>query len=160
MKKIILISGICGVGKSTICKFLHNDKTLNYNIFDIDDLVNANEYNNELIYEDAINQANVLSKKDIILFSCMGPSDLEKIKIPNNILISKKILITCPDLEIRKRLKERDKKRNCSSDKFVEKQINYQNYLLNNKNKFDLHLVNFNNNLENIIIQIVEFVKR
>lgn len=45
MKKLIFISGVCGVGKSTICEYINNQKLLkDYAVFDIDDLENINNY--------------------------------------------------------------------------------------------------------------------
>lgn len=52
MKKIVFISAVCGVGKSTTCEYIKNNNLLkSYEIFDIDDLENVNEYNEDTYYK-------------------------------------------------------------------------------------------------------------
>lgn len=164
MKKLILISSVCGVGKSTTCTYIKNNNLLkDYEIYDIDDLVNVHDYNENnsyLIYEDAIKNALEKSNdKNIILGSCICHADIEKINIPNEIESYITILITCSNKELEKRLKDRDKNRNCGSDSFIKGQIEYQNYLLNHKDLFDLHLDNTNTSILDISGQITNFIK-
>lgn len=160
MKKIIFISAVCGVGKSTTCEYIKNNNLLdNYEIFDIDDLVNVHT-NKGNIYENAIKRAIELSNnKDIILGSCVCHADLEKFNMPQEIESYKCILITCSNEELIKRLKTRDKNRNCSSDEFINGQIEYQNYLLNHSSLFQLHVDNTNTSIEEIANQIVDYIK-
>ena len=45
MKKIVFISAVSGVGKSTVCEYIKNNELLKeYEVFDIDDLENVHEY--------------------------------------------------------------------------------------------------------------------
>lgn len=135
LRKLIFISAVSGVGKSTACEYIKKSNLLNgYAIFDIDDLENINEYNENTynsFYENSIKKAIILSKdKNIIIGSCINPTDIEKINMPNEIDSYSNILITCSSEELKKRLKARDKSRQCGSDEYIENQINYQNYLL------------------------------
>lgn len=61
MKKLIFISAVSGVGKSTACEYIKKSNLLeDYSIFDIDDLENINNYNQNtynLFYENAIKKA-------------------------------------------------------------------------------------------------------
>ena len=165
MKKLIFISAVSGVGKSTTCEYIKNNNMLdNYMIFDIDDLENINNYtsdNYNIFYENAIKKANELSiNKNIIIGSCINPNDLLKINIPNEIDIYENILITCSNEELINRLSNRDKNRNCSSKEYINNQINYQNYLLNNIDLYQLHLDNTNTSINDIANKIVEYLKR
>ena len=45
MKKLVFISAVSGVGKSTACEYINkNNLLVDYAIFDIDDLENINNY--------------------------------------------------------------------------------------------------------------------
>ena len=164
-KKIIFISGVCGVGKSAICNYINNNKLLNnYVVFDIDDLDNINNYNKDegnLFYENSIKKAlNKSEDKNIIIGSCINTNDYEKINFSKEIESYTSILITCSNEELTKRLKVRDKSRNCSSDEFMEEQMEYQEYLFSNLDLFNLHLDNTNTSIEDIANKIVEYIKR
>ena len=165
LRKLIFISAVSGVGKSTACEYIKKSNLLNgYAIFDIDDLENINEYNENtynLFYENAIKKAIILSKdKNIIIGSCINPTDIEKINMPNEIDSYINILITCSNEELKKRLKARDESRQCGSDEYIENQINYQNYLLKNIGLYQLHVDNTNDIVENIARKIIDFIKQ
>ena len=159
--KIIFISSVCGVGKSTTCEYIKNNNLLDdYRVFDIDDLVNVHTCVGN-IYEVAIKRAIDLSNnKDIIFGSCVCHSDLEKINIPEEVESYESILITCSNEELIKRLKDRDKNRNCGSDEFINGQIEYQNYLLDHSNLFELHLDNTDKSIDEIATQIVNYINK
>ena len=165
LRKLIFISAVSGVGKSTACEYIKKSNLLNdYAIFDIDDLENINEYNENtynLFYENAIKKAIILSKdKNIIIGSCLNPTDIEKINMPNEIDSYINILITCSNEELKKRLKARDVSRQCGSDEYIENQINYQNYLLKNIGLYQMHVDNTNDIVENIARKIIDFIKQ
>lgn len=164
MKKLILVSAVCGVGKSTNCEYIRNNNLLeNYAIFDIDDLENINDYNQNTyntFYENAIKKAIILSgDKNIIICSCINPRDIEKINMPKEIESYKNILITCSDEEITRRLKERDESRNCSNDEFIQVQIDYQRFMLNHLNLYDFHIDNTDRRVNETSSGIVSFIK-
>ena len=161
MKQIVFISGVSGVGKTTICEYI-KDKLDNYIVFDIDDLENVNDYNDntyDLFYENAIKKAVQKSgDKNIIIGSCINPNDIKKINLLNDI-DAKMILITCSNEELIKRLKSRDIERNCSSDEFINTQIEYQNYLIKYKNDYQLHIDNTNKTIDSIGSEIEKFLR-
>ena len=162
--KLIFLSAVSGVGKSVTCDYIKNNNMLeDYVIFDIDELENINEYNSStynLFYENAIKKATSKSNnKNIIIGSCINPTDIEKINIPKEIEKVEMILITCSEKQLVNRLKSRDKNRNCSSDEFINGQIKYQNFMLNHLNMYQLHIDNSNCNVEEVANQIVNYIK-
>ena len=161
MRQIVFISGVSGVGKTTICEYI-KDKLDNYIVFDIDDLENVNDYNDntyDLFYENAIKKAVQKSgDKNIIIGSCINPHDIKNINVLNDI-DTKMILITCSNEELIKRLKSRNIERNCSSDEFINTQIEYQNYLIKYKNDYQLHIDNTNKTIDSIGSEIEKFLK-
>lgn len=163
LKKLIFISAVSGVGKSTTCDYIKDNKLLdNYAIFDIDDLENINEYNNDtynLFYRNAVKKAIELSdEKDIIIGSCINPVDINNLDTPKEVDINA-ILLTCSNDELKRRLKARDESRNCSSDEFIKGQVDYQNYMLNHLDMYDFHIDNTNISIEVVSSQIVDYVK-
>ncbi len=161
---LTFISAVSGVGKSTTCDYIKDNNLLDdYTVFDIDDLENVNEYSSStynLFYENAIKNAILKSNnKNIIIGSCINPTDIEKINIPKKIEKVDMILITCSNEEIEKRLKARDKSRNCSSDEFIKEQIDYQNYMIDHLNMYQLHIDNSNCSVERVANQIVNYIK-
>lgn len=162
MKKIIFISAVSGVGKSTTCEYINNNHLLdNYIAFDIDDLENINEYNEDTynnFYKNAVKKAIEKAKeKNIIIGSCINPTDINNLDISKEVDINM-ILITCSNEELTKRLKARDENRNCSSDEFINGQVDYQNYMLNHLNMYQLHIDNSNSNIADVSNQIVNFI--
>ena len=162
MKKIIFISAVCGVGKSTTCEYIKKYKLLeNYDIFDVDDLVNVHEYNQPgLLYEDAIKKAAIKSgDKNIVLASCVNPVEIKQINIPSDIDSKKMILLYCIKEELERRLKARDKSRECSSDEFINGQIEYQKYMLDHIDLFQLSIDNTKLDIKDVATKIVNYIK-
>ena len=162
-KKIVFISGVSGVGKTTICKYINDNHLLDqYMTIDIDELENINDYhesNYHIFYENAIKKAiDISSEKNIILASCINPTDFYKINILKRIDTCINILITCSREELENRLKQRESSRNCSDDEFIKGQIEYQNYMLKHLDLYHLHLDNTNNSIETISNQIVKYI--
>lgn len=163
MKKVFFLSAVSGVGKTTTCHYIENNNLLkNYSIFDIDELENINEYNSDTytsFYENALKKAVLKSKNENILIgSCINPTDIKKIKMPEEITSLEMILIFCSSEELERRLKKRDKERNCSSDEFIQRQIEYQNFMLNHLDLYRLYLDNSNCDVNEIAIQIVNYI--
>lgn len=164
MKKLVFISAVSGVGKSTTCEYIKNNNLLeDYAIFDIDDLENINDYNESTyncFYENAVKKAVTFSKdKNIVIGSCINPNDIEKINMPNEIESYINILITCSNEELRNRLKARDESRQCSSDEYIKGQIDYQQYLLKNIELYQMHVDNTEDVAENVSRKIANFIK-
>ena len=165
MIKLVFISGVSGVGKSTICEYIKQNNLLkNYKIFDIDDLENINDYDEStynIFYENAIKKAITLSEnKSIVIGTCINPTDLEKIIIPKEIESYTNILVTCSNSELESRLKARDINRNCSSNEFIKGQIDYQNYLLNHIDLYQFQIDNKSDNIESVSNKIVNYIEQ
>lgn len=165
MRKIIFISAVSGCGKSVTCQYIKDNNLLeDYVIYDIDDLENINNYSSDtynLFYENAIKNAVIKSNgKNIIIGSCINLSDLKKINIPKEVNLFENILITCSNDELRKRLKARDKNRNCSSEDYINNQIEYQKYLLKDLALYQLHIDNTNLSISDVANQIVNYIKK
>lgn len=165
MKKIIFISAVCGVGKSTTCDYIRNNNLLEgYDIFDIDDLENINNYNENtynIFYENAIKNAVLKSKSEnIIIGSCINPVEIEQVNILGNVESIEMILIYCSNKELKRRLNERDTSRNCGSDEFINGQIEYQNYMLNHLHLFQLQIDNTSIDAEEVSNQIINYIKK
>lgn len=79
--------------------------------------------------------------------------------MPEEITSLEMILIFCSSEELERRLKKRDKERNCSSDEFIQRQIEYQNFMLNHLDLYRLYLDNSNCDVNEIAIQIVNYIK-
>ncbi len=164
MKKIVFITAVSGVGKSTVCEYIKKNKRLDkYEVFDIDDLENVNDYNNDtynLFYENAISKALKKSgNKNIIMASSINPTDIDKINLSEEIEEIHMIAITCSDEELYKRLKARDPERNCGSDNFINNHKNYQNWILQHIDLYHLHIDNTNNDVEETANSIIDYIK-
>ena len=161
--RLIFISGVSGAGKSTICNYIKDNNLLDdYVVFDVDDLENINEYNPDtyyFFYENSIKNAILKSdNKNIIIGSCINPTDIKKINVPIEIDSVDMILITSSSSEIEKRLKSRDKSRNCSDEKFIKSQIDYQNYMLNYLDLYQMHIDNSNCTIKDVVDQIIDYL--
>ena len=69
------------------------------------------------------------------------------------------ILLTCSEKQLVNRLKSRDKNRNCSSNEFINGQIEYQKFMLGHLNMYQLHIDNSNCSTEEVANQIVNYIK-
>ena len=162
--RLIFISAVSGVGKTTTCDYIKNNHLLeDYDVFDIDDLENVNNYDNDtynIFYENAIKKAvDKAGNKNIIIGSCINPTDIEKINVLKSIESVEMILITCSNSELEKRLRSRDKNRNCSSDDFIKGQIDYQNYMLKHLELYKLHLDNTNKSVKSISNENMDYLQ-
>ena len=159
MKKIIFVTGVCGVGKTSIYESIKNSEIKDtYSIFDIDELVNINDYkdNYDLFYKDAVNKAIDMSKdKDIVLFSCINHNDVDALKLED--CITRIVLVVCDNEELERRLRERDNE--CSEDSFIREQINYQNWFISNLDSYDANYDNTSNSISDIVLKIVDFIE-
>lgn len=159
MKKIIFITGVSGVGKTSIYENIKNSELKNtFSIYDIDNLLNINDYeedNYNLFYKEAINKAiNMSNDKDIVLFSCINHNDVEDLKLDD--CTTRIVLIVCENEELKKRLKNRNN--DCSSDDFINEQIKYQEWFINNLDNYDSNYDN-TDNLDSTIENIIDFIE-
>jgi dephospho-CoA kinase len=132
---LFMISGASGSGKSTICNYLV-DKNEKYIVLDMDILWSNNFNKPENSYQDFFETWLRLAKnisqggRPIVLFGAGC--------IPDNIknCIEKKyfkkinyLALTCVPEILSKRLNERPKWRNSSNKDFIDRQMEYNNFL-------------------------------
>ena len=164
MKEIVFISAVCGVGKSTTLDYIKQNNLIHgCDIFDIDDLINIHEYENEkptTVYSAAVEKAvSQSTNKNIIIGSCANPVEMKQVNIPNSAKSIEMILIYCSNEELIKRLKARDENRNCGSDEFINGQIEYQKYMLDHSDLFKLKIDNTNIDVSEVSNRIVDYIR-
>lgn len=167
MKKLVVLSAACGVGKSTIKDALNESGILeNYVCIDTDEVgINWWDYagteKESYFNDDCFAEAVKLSKdKNLLFVTCMNPYDFYgKVSIPQDITSTFFIGMTCSDEEITRRLKARPEERMCGSDEFIAGQIQYNNWFKNNAGKFQFYIDNTNQTVEETAAAIAGFVK-
>lgn len=168
MKKFVVLSAPCGVGKSTIADELQAGGLLpEYVCLDSDELgINWWDYagteQEEKFSEDCVKKAVEMSgDKHIFFASCLNPLDYySKISIPDEITATFFIGMVCSDEEVYRRLKARPAERMCGSDEFIESQIEYSEWYKRNKGKFQCFLDNTGLEIGQTAERIAEFVKK
>ena len=149
MNKLVVITAACGVGKSTVCPYLNFN---NFKSFEGDSIVKWLDYaglndNNNEFYTAMVDYIlkHVDENQNGILCNCVTPPDFEKCKILNNIDEVIYIGLVCSAEEIRRRLKARPKERNCYEDDFIEAHIQYNQWFIDNANKYGIKLIDNTN---------------
>ena len=168
MKKLVILSAPCGVGKSTIIDALNEENVLkDYMCLDSDELgLNWWDYagteQEEHFSEDCLKEAVKKSgNKNILLGSCLNPYDYySKVVIPEEVEATYFVGMVCSDEEIRYRLKARPEERMCGSDEFIDGQIQYSAWYKTNRGKFQLFLDNSDMEISRTAELIAEFVKK
>lgn len=168
MKKLIILSAACGVGKSTVKDALNESNLLkDYACIDTDEVgINWWDYagtENESKYsEDCLAKAVQLSgDKNLLFVTCMNPIDFYgKIRIPREITASFFIGMICSDEEITKRLKARPEERMCGSDEFIAGQIAYSSWFRKNAGIFQFFIDNTNQTVSETAAEIAAFIKK
>ena len=89
----------------------------------------------------------------------MNPTDLDKISLPEEINEIYFVALTSSKENIIDRLKKRDEERNCSSDEFINSQIDYNNWILNHIDLYNNHIDNSKSNIEETSKCLVEYIK-
>jgi deoxyadenosine/deoxycytidine kinase len=168
MKKLIVLSSACGVGKSTIKEKLNKKKLLeNYACIDTDEVgINWWDYagteNEAKFSDDCIAEAVRMSgEKNLLFVTCMNPYDFYgKVHIPSEIASTFFIGMTCSDDEITRRLKARPAERMCGSDEFITRQIQYNNWFKENAGKFQFYIDNTDLTIDETVEEIARFARR
>lgn len=167
MKKLVVLSAACGVGKSTIKDELNESKILgNWVCIDTDEVgINWWDYegteNEAKFSEDCLAEAVKISNdKNLLFVTCMNPSDFYgAINIPQNITSTFFIAMTCSDEEIIRRLKARPEERMCGSDEFISGQIQYNAWFKKNAGKFQFYIDNTDKTVGKTAEAIMSFVR-
>lgn len=133
MKKIIFITGVSGVGKTSIYEsIMKSDLSETYNIFDTDMLEKVN-----------------INDKDSIVFTCINHNDVENLKLED--CVTRIVLITCNEEELKKRLSDKN-------DSFINEQIKYQEWFISNLDSYDANYDN-TDNIDNTVDKIIDFIE-
>lgn len=167
MKKLVILSAACGVGKSTIKDELNGSNLLdNYACIDTDEVgINWWDYagteNESKFSDDCLAEAVRMSKdKNLLFVTCMNPYDFYgKVSIPQDIISTFFVGMTCSDEEITKRLKARPEERMCGSDEFIAGQIQYNNWFKRNAGKIQFYIDNTNKTIKETAAEIAAFIK-
>ncbi len=167
MKKLVVLSSACGVGKSTIKDELNKKNLLkDWACIDTDEVgINWWDYagtENEAKFSvDCIAEAVRMAEgKNLFFVTCMNPYDFwGKVNIPQEITSTFFIGMTCSDEEITRRLKARPEERMCGSDEFITEQIQYNNWYKKNAGKFQFYIDNTDLTIDKTVEKIAGFVK-
>jgi len=167
MKKLVVLSAACGVGKSTIKDKLNESQILEnwicidtdevgINWWDYEGTENAAKFSDDCLAE-AVRMSN---NKNLLFVTCMNPYDFYGVvTIPKNITSTFFIGMTCSDEEIIRRLKARPQERMCGSDEFITAQIQYNAWFQKNAGKFQFYIDNTNKTIDKTVEEIMSFVK-
>ena len=167
MKKLVVLSAACGVGKTTIKEALNESNMLDhYSCIDTDEVgVNWWDYagteNEAGFSDDCLAEAVKMSDhKNLFFVTCMNPYDFYgAIHIPQDITSTFFIGMTCSDEQIIERLKARPKERMCGSDEFIAGQIQYNHWFQKNAGKFQFYIDNTHKTVQETAAEIAAFVK-
>lgn len=167
MKRLVVLSAACGVGKSTIKDSLNESNILdNYVCIDTDEVgINWWDYagtvNEARFCDDCLSEAVRMSNdKNLLFVTCMNPYDFYGVvNIPQSITSTFFIGMTCSDEEITRRLKARPEERMCGSDEFIAGQIQYNNWFKKNVGKFQFYIDNTDKTVNETAAEIATFVK-
>jgi 2-phosphoglycerate kinase len=164
LNKLVVITGACGVGKSTVYPYLNFD---NFRSFEGDAIVNWHDYqglndNNNAAYTAMIDYIlkHVGEKENGVLCNCVTPHDFIQCKILSNINEVIYIALICSADEIRRRLKARPKERNCYSDEFIEAHIQYNQWFIDNADKYGIELLDNTDATVAETVEKIQFILR
>ncbi|MDE6593594.1 MAG: AAA family ATPase [Oscillospiraceae bacterium] len=164
---LVILSAACGVGKTTVKNHLKEGRISEFFACIDTDEVGLNWWDyagtdKESKYsEDCLKAAVRLAEgKNLLFFSCLNPDTFYgEFDIPAEITAAYFIAMTCSDDEISARLKARPPERLCGSDEFIRKQIEYNNWFIKNKGKFQLYIDNTDMSVQCTAEKIEDFIE-
>lgn len=160
---LILLSAACGIGKSTVKNALNEMNLLpDFACVDSDEVrLNWWTYKGtprEQDYtKDCLARAFELAGDKHLLFgTCNDPiSFFERITLPADVTACY-VGMTCSDAEVRRRLLARPPERMCGEETFILSQIDYNNWIRDHAELYDLHF----DNTEMTVAETAELVAR
>lgn len=166
MKRLVILSAACGVGKSTLVTYLEEHHLLDGYVCIDSDGVGINWWNyagtdHEHMYcQDCLDEAIRQSGDRHLFFAtCMNPCDFaERIILPSQVTDVAYIGMICSDEAMTLRLRARPPERMCSHQPFIDAQIDYNRWFLANTDKFQLFLDNTAEQIEETAQRIAFFV--
>ncbi len=168
MKKLVIISAACGVGKSAVTDALRELDLLDGFVCMGSDEMGLNWWDyagtdHEFGYiQDGLEEAiRRVGDQHLIFTTCLSPIDFySKMSLPDGIGSTALIAMTCSPEAVRARLLERPPERMCGSEEFIAAQIAYNAWFLQNAGKFALHIDNTNETVAQTAARIAAFVGR
>lgn len=164
--RLIIITGTCGAGKSTLRDSLPemldperyacvDSDEAGLNWWDYAGTERAEKYG-----EDTLKRAAAMAAgKDLVFVSCLNPQDyFAKVTAPEEITATFFIALCPPDEVIEKRLKARPKERGFTSDEIIRPHLEYNRWFRKNRGKFSLFLDNGNEAVEETTRKIAAFI--
>lgn len=164
--RLIIITGTCGAGKSTLRDSLPEMlDPERYACVDSDEVgLNWWDYagtdREEKYGEDTLKRAaGMAAGKDLVFVSCLNPQDyFAKVTAPEEITATFFIALCPPDEVIEQRLKARPKERGFTSDEIIRPHLEYNRWFRKNRGKFSLFLDNGNETVEETTRKIAAFI--
>ena len=168
MKKLVIVSAACGVGKSAVTDALRELDLLQGFVCMGSDEMGLNWWDyagtdHEFGYiqdglEEAVRRAG---DQHLIFTTCQSPIDFySKMRLPDGIASTYLIAMTCSPEAVRERLLARPPERMCGSEEFIAAQIEYNGWFLQNAGKFALHIDNTHESVEQTAARIAAFVSQ
>ena len=164
--KLVVITGTCGAGKSTIKDELERRlDTRQYACLDTDELgFNWWDYagtdHEEKYSDDCLKEAvRRADGRDLVFVGCLNPQDyIGRHTIPDQIE-STCFIVLCPtDEKIEQRLRARPKERGFDSDEAIRPQIEYNQWFRKNKGKFPMFIDNSEMSVEETAEKITVYI--
>lgn len=164
--KLVVITGTCGAGKSTIkdelerrcdpCQYVCIDTDeVGINWWDYAGTDHEHKFSDDCLKE-AVRRAD---GRDLVFVGCLNPQDyISKHTIPDNIE-STYFIVLCPaDEKIEQRLRARPKERGFDSDEAIRPHIEYNQWFRKNKGKVPLFIDNSDMSVEETAQRIISFI--
>lgn len=165
--KLVVITGTCGAGKSTIKDELEQRlDSSQYACIDTDEVGfswwdyagtdHEYQFSDDCLRE-AVRRAD---GRNLVFASCLNPQDyIGKHTIPENIE-STYFIVLCPaDEKIEQRLRARPKERGFDSDEAIRPQIEYNQWFRKNKGKVQFFLDNSDMSVAETAERIISFIE-
>ena len=165
MRRLVILSAACGVGKSTVKNTLNELNLLpDFACIDSDEVrLNWWTYKGTPREQDYTKDclaraAQLAGDKHLLFGSCNDPiSFFERVHLPSDVTVSY-IAMTCSDAEVRRRLLARLPERMCGEESFILSQIDYNGWIRGHTHLYQLHVDNTHQTPEETARIVADFV--